>query len=136
MTDEAIDIRAIPPDQPMQRAHTAALLAHLNQSDARVQATKANVTIWQEALIGERFGDVLEAAHGYYRTYDPNQTDKAALTIGTLGHLLRERHRVTDAKARPQVERARKYGGPPPHIAEKLARFKARHGVGGGNEGR
>ena len=131
MTDHPqIDVRSIPPDDPMQRHHTAALLAHLNQSDARIQVTKANISIWQETLLGEKFGDVLEVAHGYYRTYDPKQADKAALTIGTLGHLLRERRRVSEAKSRPAVERSRKYGGPPPHIKAKLDAFKAKHGVG------
>lgn len=128
MTDQPqIDVRSINPEDKMQRHHTAALLAHLNQSDARVQATKANVSVWQETLLGERFGDVLDTAHGYYRNYDPKQSDKGALTIGTLGHLLREKHRVQAAKERQRIEPPRKYGGPPPHVKAKLDAFKAKH---------
>ena len=129
MTDQPqIDVRAINPDDPMQRHHTAALLAHLNQSDGRVQATKANVTIWHETLQGKRFGDALDAAHGFYRDYDPKQPDRDALVIGTLGHLIREKQRYQERKARArQVERTRKYGGPPPHVKAKLEAFKAKH---------
>lgn len=125
---QQIDIRSMNPDDRMERMHTASLLTHLNQSDARIQATKANVTIWHEALGGKRLGDVLEAAHDHMRRYDPKNPDHSALSIGVLGYLVRERqeHRQRiEAARKPLPER--KGGGPPPHIADYIAKYKERH---------
>lgn len=125
---QQVDIRSMNPDDRMERIHTAALLTHLNQSDARIQATKANVTIWHEALAGKRLGDVVKAAHDHLRRYDPKNPEHSALTIGVLSYLVREQveHRQRVEAARKPLPPARS-SGPPPHIAEKFAAYKDKY---------
>ena len=114
-----IDVRRLPPDAPMERAHTAALITHLNQSaDARIQVTKANVNLWHDVLRGRPFGDVLRAAEGYYRHYDPKIAQKDALSIGLLGHLLREQAELEERRHR--VIEPRKGSRMPRHVLERL----------------
>ena len=114
-----IDVRRLPPDAPMERAHTAALITHLNQSaDARIQVTKANVNLWHDVLRGRPFGDVLRTAESYYKHYDPKITYKDALSIGALGHLLREQDALEERRHR--VIEPRKGGRMPRHVLERL----------------
>lgn len=123
---EQIDIRSLDYNAKMDRRYTAALLTHLNQIDARVQATKAQVMIWHETLQGRVFGSVVELVHKHYRHYDPKHPDRDALSVSTLGQLVREEDRLKEVKTR-RIE-PRRGGPPPPHVRKKLDAFYARVG--------